>query len=76
PTFAKEIARGEPAAIVISSRDRELAASVQSAFAGPSVRLYTNNDPVGVEIGASLKNVIAIGAGVCAGLHLGSNSMA
>jgi len=76
PTFAKEIARGEPAAIVISSLDAQLAASVQSAFAGLHLRLYTNSDPVGVEIGASLKNVIAIAAGVCAGLHLGSNSMA
>lgn len=76
PTFAKEIARGEPAAIVISSRDAELARAVQVAFAGPTLRLYTNGDPVGVEIGASLKNVIAIAAGVCAGLGLGANTMA
>ncbi|HEY3439361.1 MAG TPA: NAD(P)H-dependent glycerol-3-phosphate dehydrogenase [Paludibaculum sp.] len=76
PTFAKEIARGEPAAIVISSHDAELARTVQSAFAGPTLRLYTNSDPIGVEIGASLKNVIAIAAGVCAGLGLGANTMA
>jgi glycerol-3-phosphate dehydrogenase (NAD(P)+) len=76
PTFAREIARGEPAAVVISSEDQELAREIQTAFSGPSLRLYTNADPVGVELGAALKNVIAIGAGVCAGLHLGSNTMA
>ncbi len=76
PTFAKEVARGEPAAIVISSKDEELAQAVQKAFSGPTLRLYTNSDPIGVEIGASLKNVIAIAAGVCAGLGLGANTMA
>jgi glycerol-3-phosphate dehydrogenase (NAD(P)+) len=76
PTFAREIALGDPAAVVISSRDAELAQEIQSRFAGPSLRLYTNDDPVGVELGAALKNVIAIAAGVCAGLSLGSNSMA
>lgn len=76
PTFAREIARGEPAAVVISSTDRELAREMQAAFSGPSLRLYTNDDPVGVELGAALKNVIAIAAGVCAGLDLGSNTMA
>lgn len=76
PTFAKEVAHGEPAAIVIASHDISLARSVQAAFSGPSLRLYTNADPVGVEIGASVKNVIAIAAGVCAGLGLGANTMA
>lgn len=76
PTFAKEVARGEPAAIVIASTDADLAKSVQLAFSGPALRLYTNSDPIGVEIGASLKNVIAIAAGVCAGLGLGANTMA
>ncbi|MBI5083412.1 MAG: NAD(P)-dependent glycerol-3-phosphate dehydrogenase [Acidobacteria bacterium] len=76
PTFAKEVARGEPAAIVIASEDAELARAVQQAFSGPTLRLYTNADPAGVEIGASLKNVIAIAAGVCAGLGLGANTMA
>lgn len=76
PTFAREIARGEPAAVVISSRDAALAEEIQARFAGPALRLYTNNDPVGVELGAALKNVIAVGAGVCAGLNLGSNSAA
>lgn len=76
PTFAREVARGEPAAVVISSQDAELARSVQQAFAGPTFRLYTNGDPIGVELGAALKNVIAIAAGVCTGLGLGANTLA
>lgn len=76
PTFAKEVARGEPTALVISSDDSELAASIQQDFSGPTFRMYANDDPTGVEIGAALKNVIAIAAGVCQGLGLGSNSMA
>jgi glycerol-3-phosphate dehydrogenase (NAD(P)+) len=76
PTFAREVARGEPAAVVISSQDAELARTIQRAFSGPAFRLYTNSDPVGVELGAALKNVIAIAAGVCAGLGLGANTLA
>lgn len=76
PTFAKEVARGEPTAVVISSQDQELAASIQQEFSGPTFRLYVNDDPVGVELGAALKNIIAIGAGICQGLGLGNNSLA
>lgn len=76
PTFAREVARGEPAAVVIASVDRELARQIQEAFSGPTLRLYTNEDVIGVELGAALKNVIAIGAGVCHGLGLGNNTMA
>ena len=76
PTFAREIARGEPAALVVASSDQSVAASVQAAFSGPTFRLYTNSDMIGVEIGAALKNVIAIGAGVCQGLGLGNNTLA
>lgn len=76
PTFAREIASGQPAAIVVASASEEIASSVQRAFSGPVLRLYTNNDPAGVEIGAALKNVIAIGAGIIHGLGLGSNTMA
>lgn len=76
PTFAREVARGEPAAVVIASDDRELAAVIQRAFSGPTFRLYTNPDPVGVEIAAALKNIIAIGAGICQGMGLGNNSIA
>ncbi len=76
PTFAKEIARGEPAAVVVASADAQAASEVQAAFSGPAFRLYTNQDPIGVEVGAALKNVIAIGAGVCVGLGLGNNTLA
>ncbi len=76
PTFAREVARGEPAAVVVSSSNPEVAMDVQTAFSGPSLRLYTNHDPIGVEVGAALKNVIAIGAGVCQGLGLGNNTLA
>jgi glycerol-3-phosphate dehydrogenase (NAD(P)+) len=76
PTFAREIAQGEPAAVVAASEDLVLARRVQSAFSTPAFRLYTNADPVGVEIAAALKNVVAIAAGVCYGLGLGSNVQA
>jgi glycerol-3-phosphate dehydrogenase (NAD(P)+) len=76
PTFAKEVAAGEPAAVVIASGESELASRVQVAFSGPVLRFYTSRDVVGVEIGAALKNVIAIGAGICHGLGLGGNSLA
>jgi glycerol-3-phosphate dehydrogenase (NAD(P)+) len=76
PTFAREIARGDPAAVVIASRDRELAEDVQRTFSGPSLRFYTNDDTTGVELGAALKNVIAIAAGACQGLGLGNNTLA
>jgi len=76
PTFAREVARGEPAAVVVASTDQTLAKEVQRAFSGPTFRLYTNADPVGVELGASLKNVVAIGAGVARGLGLGNNTLA
>jgi len=76
PTFAREVARGEPTALVIAAEDQELAVSIQREFSGPTFRLYTNDDPAGVEIGAALKNTIAIGAGICQGLGLGNNSIA
>jgi glycerol-3-phosphate dehydrogenase (NAD(P)+) len=76
PTFAREVARGEPTALVVASTDSETANRVQTAFSGPTFRLYTSADPVGVEIGGALKNVIAIAAGVVEGLGLGSNTMA
>jgi glycerol-3-phosphate dehydrogenase (NAD(P)+) len=76
PTFAKEIAAGEPAAVVIASEDIRIAEDIQRAFATPAFRFYTSADVIGVELGAALKNVIAIGAGICRGLGLGSNSVA
>ena len=76
PSFALEVARGDPTAVVIASADAGVAASVQEEFSGPTLRLYTNDDVIGTELGGAVKNVIAIAAGVCAGLGLGSNSMA
>jgi glycerol-3-phosphate dehydrogenase (NAD(P)+) len=76
PSFAKEVARGDPTAITVASTDAELAATVQREFSDGLFRIYTNDDVVGVELGGSLKNVIAIAAGVVEGLGLGHNSAA
>jgi glycerol-3-phosphate dehydrogenase (NAD(P)+) len=76
PTFALEVARFEPTALVVASTDATLAEILQGAFSGPTFRLYANSDPIGVEIGGSVKNVVAIGAGVVHGLGLGHNAMA
>ena len=76
PSFALEAARGDPTAIAIASQDIDLARFVQQEFSNASFRVYTNEDPVGVELGGALKNTIAIAAGVCAGLGLGHNSVA
>jgi len=76
PSFAREVARGEPTALVAASTRPDAAAQVQSLFAGPTLRVYTSTDPIGVEIGGSIKNVVAIGAGVLHGLGLGHNAMA
>jgi glycerol-3-phosphate dehydrogenase (NAD(P)+) len=76
PTFATEVARGDPTAITIASKDDKLAAKVQREFSDPAFRVYTNEDVVGVELGGALKNVIAIAAGACDGLGLGHNSVA
>jgi glycerol-3-phosphate dehydrogenase (NAD(P)+) len=76
PSFALEAARGDPTAITIASEDAELAQAIQREFSDPSFRVYTNADVIGVELGGALKNIIAIAAGVCAGLGLGHNSVA
>lgn len=76
PSFAKEVARGDPTAITIATRDAELGQMVQREFSDPSFRVYTNDDVIGVELGGALKNIIAIAAGVCDGLGLGHNSVA
>ena len=76
PSFAKEVARGDPTAVTIASPDAELTQTVQQELSDPRFRLYRNDDVVGVELGGSLKNVIAIAAGVCDGLGLGHNSVA
>jgi len=76
PSFAKEVARGDPTAVTIASHDAALAETVQREFSDPRFRVYTNDDVIGVELGGSLKNVIAIAAGVCDGVGLGHNSIA
>jgi glycerol-3-phosphate dehydrogenase (NAD(P)+) len=76
PSFALEVAQGAPTAVVLASHDAALAAELQEAFAAPNFRLYTNDDMLGVELAGAMKNVIAIAAGTCQGLGIGSNSLA
>jgi len=76
PTFAREIAAGEPAAITLATTDPALGSFWQKALATPRFRPYTNSDPLGVELAGALKNVIAIAAGVVQGLGHGSNTKA
>ncbi len=76
PTFAQEVARGDPTAITIASQSSELLRTVQQEFSDPSFRVYTNSDVIGVELGGALKNIVAIAAGICDGLGFGHNSAA
>lgn len=76
PTFAKEVASFEPTALVVASSNPGLATQIQANFSGPTFRLYSSSDTIGVEIGGSIKNVVAIGAGVLHGMGLGHNPMA
>jgi glycerol-3-phosphate dehydrogenase (NAD(P)+) len=76
PTLALEVARGVPSAIVAGSGDAEVAQIVQQMFHGPTFRVYTSSDRLGVEFGGALKNVVALAAGVGDGLGFGDNSKA
>ena len=76
PSFAAEAARGEPTAVVLAAQDATVASLLQEELSGPSFRLYTNDDVLGVELSGAMKNVMAIAAGVCQGLGLGSNPLA
>ena len=76
PSFAREVAIGDPTAVVAASEDAEAARWVQANFSGKTLRVYTSSDIIGVEIGGAVKNVIAIAAGVIEGLELGYNPMA
>ncbi len=76
PSHAEEVARGLPTTIVASSKDGNLARIVQEVFTTDRFRVYTNPDTTGVELGAAMKNVIAIAAGICDGLKFGDNSKA
>jgi glycerol-3-phosphate dehydrogenase (NAD(P)+) len=76
PGFAAEIAHGKPAALVVAARDEALAADLRDLFAIRRLRVYSSNDVIGVEIGGSVKNVIAIAAGISDGLEYGSSARA
>jgi glycerol-3-phosphate dehydrogenase (NAD(P)+) len=76
PSFALEVARGDPVAVVAASRDRSLAQQAQEIFSGPTFRVYTSEDVVGVELGGAVKNIIAIAAGICVGVGLGYSTIA
>jgi glycerol-3-phosphate dehydrogenase (NAD(P)+) len=76
PSFAREVARGDPTAVVVASDDRKAARAVQEQFSSRTLRLYTSSDVTGVELGGAVKNVIAISAGIIEGLGLGRNPMA
>lgn len=76
PNLSKEIGQGLPSATVVASTNMTAAQQVQGAFSSSSFRVYTNSDPLGVELGGTLKNVMAIAAGACDGLELGCNAKA
>ncbi len=76
PTIAKEVALKVPSTAVIASKNRNTAKKIQSIVNSPHFRIYTNNDVVGVEVGGSIKNIIAIACGICDGLKLGTNTKA
>jgi glycerol-3-phosphate dehydrogenase (NAD(P)+) len=76
PSFAYEVAQGQPTAVTVAFSDHQIAALVQQEFASETLRLYTSTDVIGVELGGALKNVIAIAAGIAAGVGLGHNSTA
>jgi glycerol-3-phosphate dehydrogenase (NAD(P)+) len=76
PSFAREVIAGHPTAIVAASKDAAAARTVQNDLSFENLRIYTNADVIGAEIGGSVKNVMAIAAGMAAGLSFGSNSVA
>jgi glycerol-3-phosphate dehydrogenase (NAD(P)+) len=76
PSFALEVAQGQPTAVTVAFSDPQIASLVQQEFSSETLRLYTSTDVIGVELGGALKNVIAIAAGIAAGVGLGYNSAA
>jgi glycerol-3-phosphate dehydrogenase (NAD(P)+) len=76
PSFAQEVAAGMPTAVVVASNHPSVAQVIQRDFTSPTLRVYTNDDVPGVELGGAMKNVIALAAGVANGLNLGYNSSA
>ena len=76
PSFAQEVAAGTPTAIVAAAANMDIAQAIQREFSSGTLRLYTNDDVTGVELGGALKNVIALASGIVHGLNLGHNSSA
>ena len=76
PSFAQEVAEGRPTALVAASPHAEVRDALVDAFHGPALRVYANDDIVGVEVGGAVKNVLAIATGLCDGLALGLNARA
>ncbi|HEY9095540.1 MAG TPA: NAD(P)H-dependent glycerol-3-phosphate dehydrogenase [Hydrogenophaga sp.] len=76
PSFAQEVANGQPTALVAASEHGDVRDALVAAFHGPSLRVYANDDIVGVEVGGAVKNVLAIATGLCDGLNLGLNARA
>ena len=76
PSHAEEVARGIPTALVVAASDKETAFMLQDCFSTPCLRVYTNKDVIGVELGGAIKNVIALAAGITDGLKLGDNTKA
>jgi glycerol-3-phosphate dehydrogenase (NAD(P)+) len=76
PSFALEVAQGQPTAVTVAFSSRAIAARIQAELSSETLRLYTSTDVIGVELGGALKNVIAIAAGIAAGVGLGHNSTA
>lgn len=76
PSFAQEVARGQPTALVAASRHAVVRERLVQAFHSPALRVYANDDLVGVEVGGAVKNVLAIATGLCDGLGLGLNARA
>src|SRR5204862_1297947 len=76
PSFALEVARRLPTNLVVAATDHELSVAVQGRIATERLRVYSSDDPIGVQVGGALKNVIAIAAGACDGLGFGYNTRA
>ena len=76
PSHAEEVSRFIPTCVVVASKDDELSHELQALFMNDIFRVYINNDLLGVELGAALKNIIALASGICAGMELGDNSQA
>jgi glycerol-3-phosphate dehydrogenase (NAD(P)+) len=76
PNLSREVVQGKPSSTVIASSNFEAAAKAQEIINSPTFRVYTNDDIIGVEFGGALKNIIALGAGICDGLEVGDNAKA